>query len=118
MVRLVHKPTKRVHTYKERNEKGLLQEGKSHQQRKDGSFFAMKSVFVCMLALALMAACHAESYSMACSTGPDGKMRCIQKQSPDGSFAGSSSFSNGQGGGRMMVGAGQPGNMQYRYNNV
>ncbi|CAL1273402.1 unnamed protein product [Larinioides sclopetarius] len=78
----------------------------------------MKSFFVCMLVLALVATCFAESYSMACSTGPDGKMRCIQKQSPDGNSAGASSFSNGRGGGgSMMVGAGQPGNMGYRYNN-
>ncbi|GIY86328.1 uncharacterized protein CDAR_513411 [Caerostris darwini] len=81
------------------------------------SFIIMKIFFVFAITMALLVICKAGSSSMACSTGPDGQMRCVKNSSPDGSYAGASSYSNGQGGG-MMAGAGQPDNMNYRYGNV
>ncbi|GFV55374.1 DDE_3 domain-containing protein [Trichonephila clavipes] len=54
----------------------------------------MKVIFVYILILAMMTvACQSASSSMACSTSPDGKMKCIESHNPNGGFAVSGSRS-------------------------
>ncbi|GBN78513.1 hypothetical protein AVEN_15984-1, partial [Araneus ventricosus] len=47
--------------------------------------FTMRSFLVFAIVLALVAACHAESFSMSCVTGAGGKMECKRVYSATGS---------------------------------
>ncbi|GFR25457.1 uncharacterized protein TNCT_637891 [Trichonephila clavata] len=74
---------------------------------------AMRSIFVSLLILAMMSvACRSESSSRACSTGPDGQMKCVENKDPNGSHAEAGSHS-GSGGSGEFARVGSPGNVQY-----
>ncbi|CAL1295579.1 unnamed protein product [Larinioides sclopetarius] len=56
---------------------------------------SMKSFLVCVMVVALVATtCHGYAFSMACKSGPDGKMLCTQNSDPQSSSSVASS--NGQ----------------------
>ncbi|GBN86546.1 hypothetical protein AVEN_132289-1 [Araneus ventricosus] len=61
----------------------------------------MRSFLVFAIVLALVAACHAESYSTSCVSGPGGKMECKRVYSATGSESHSSA-----GGGKTYAEAG------------
>ncbi|PRD29775.1 UNVERIFIED_CONTAM: hypothetical protein NCL1_28390 [Trichonephila clavipes] len=54
----------------------------------------MKVIFVSILILAMMTvACRSASFSMACSTGPDGQIKCVENKDPNGNYVGAGSHS-------------------------
>ncbi|GBN62974.1 hypothetical protein AVEN_264440-1 [Araneus ventricosus] len=61
------------------------------------TMLSMKSFLVCLMVLALVSTtCRGDSFSMACATGPDGKMKCTQDSNPNGQSSSSFASSNGQ----------------------
>ncbi|PRD26871.1 UNVERIFIED_CONTAM: hypothetical protein NCL1_36920 [Trichonephila clavipes] len=78
---------------------------------------AMKFLVVCLIVLVTITACHASSYSMSCSTGPDGRMKCVQQSDLNGNYAGAFSNTNRMGS-QMLAQAGVPGYYKYNYANM
>ncbi|GFT39875.1 uncharacterized protein NPIL_271031 [Nephila pilipes] len=74
----------------------------------------MKSFFACVLVLALMTTCQGASFSMSCSTGPQGQMKCVRNNDPNGNVARAASYSDGVNG-EMYAGAGRPDEYKTNY---
>ncbi|GFS68091.1 uncharacterized protein NPIL_50401 [Nephila pilipes] len=80
-------------------------------------FKAMKFIGVCLIVLVVTTTCHASSFSMSCSTGPDGRMKCVQQSDPNGNYAGAFANTNRMGS-QMLAQTGVPGNYKYNYANM
>ncbi|GFR28275.1 uncharacterized protein TNCT_504441 [Trichonephila clavata] len=78
---------------------------------------AMKFLVVFLIVLVTITTCHASSFSMSCSTGPDGRMKCVQQSDPNGNYAGAFANTNRLGS-QMLAQAGVPGYYKYNYANM
>ncbi|GFS38053.1 uncharacterized protein TNIN_380541 [Trichonephila inaurata madagascariensis] len=85
--------------------------------RTDTKCTAMKFLVVCLIVLVTITTCHASSFSMSCSTGPDGRMKCVQQSDPNGNYAGAFANTNRMGS-QMLAQAGVPGYFKYNYANM